>query len=71
MNFEAYSQRTCSLHEFCTNQKPKKTKKQKHFKKVRSNMQMVCVSKTQFAGLNDKQFYFHDGIVSLLLDIFF
>ena len=24
MNFEAYSQRICSLHEFCTNQKPKK-----------------------------------------------
>ena len=28
-------------------------------------MQMVCVNKTQFAGLNDKRFYFHDGIVSL------
>ena len=28
-------------------------------------MQMVCVDKTQFAGLNDKPFYFHDDIVSL------
>ena len=28
-------------------------------------MQMKYVKKTQFAGLNDKRFYFHDGIVSL------
>ena len=28
-------------------------------------MQMVSVNKAQFTGLNDKQFYFHDGIVSL------
>ena len=26
---------------------------------------MVSVNKTQFAGLNDKRFYFRDGIVSL------
>ena len=26
---------------------------------------MVSVNKTQFAGLNDKQFYFHDGVISL------
>ena len=26
MNFEAYSQRICSLHKFHTNQKPKKIK---------------------------------------------
>ena len=28
-------------------------------------MQMTCVNKTQFAGLSDKRFYFHDDIVSL------
>ena len=28
-------------------------------------MQMKSVRKTQFAGLNDKSFYFHDGIVSI------
>ena len=28
-------------------------------------MQMKSVKKTQLAGLNDKRFYFHDGIVSL------
>ena len=26
---------------------------------------MVSVNKAQFAGLNDKRFYFHNGIVSL------
>ena len=62
MNFEVYSQRICSLHEFCSNQKPKKIK-QKRFQIIKSNMQMTCVNKTQFAGLNDKRFYFHDGIV--------
>ena len=64
MNFEAYSQCTCSLHEFCTNQKPKKIK-QKRFQIIRWNMEMVCANRTQFAGLNDKRFYFHDGIVLL------
>ena len=28
-------------------------------------MQTKSVKKTQFAGLKDKRFYFHDGIVSL------
>ena len=28
-------------------------------------MRMKSVSKTQFAGLNNKRYYFHDGIVSL------
>ena len=28
-------------------------------------MPMVSVNKTQFAGLNDKRFYFNDGTVSL------
>ena len=70
MNFEAYAQRICSLHEFCANQKPKKIK-QKRFQVVRTNMQMVSVNKAQFAGLNDKRFYFYDGIVSLPSGHFF
>ena len=63
-NFEAYSQRICSLPEFYQNQKPQKIK-QKSFQIIKSNMQMVSVNKTQFACLNDKRFYFNDGIVSL------
>ena len=64
MNFEAYSQHICSLDEFCSNQKTKRIK-QKHFRIIKLNTQMPCVKKTQFAGLNDKRLYFHDGIVSL------
>ena len=46
------------------NQKKKKIK-QKRFQIIKSNMQMTCVNKTQFAGLNNKRFYFHGNIVSL------
>ena len=28
-------------------------------------MQMICINKTQFPGVNDNRFYFHDDIVSL------
>ena len=55
VNFEAYSQCVCSLHEFYGNQKPQKIK-QKRFQITKSNMQMVSVNKTQFAGLNNKRF---------------
>ena len=54
----------CSLHEFYQSQKPQKIK-QKRLQIIKSNMQMVSVNKTQFVGLNDKRFYFNDGIVSL------
>ena len=64
MDFEAYSSRLLSLYEFCYDNIPQKIK-QKRFQIVHNSMQMVSISKTQFAGLNDKRFYFHDGIVSL------
>ena len=64
MDFEAYSQRLFPLHQFCDKQKPKKIK-QKIFQIINFGMQMVFVNKTQFAGLNDKRFSFHNGIVSL------
>ena len=38
---------------------------QKRFQVKNTEMQMATVKKKQFAGLNDKQFYFYDGIVSL------
>ena len=46
------------------NKNPKKITK-KRFQIINNNTQMNIVNKTQFAGLNDKRFYFHDGIVSL------
>lgn len=33
-------------------------------------MQMKSVRKTKFGGLNDKRFYFHDGIVPLPFRLF-
>ena len=38
---------------------------QKRFQVLSNKMQMTSVNKIQFAGLNDKRFYFYDGIVSL------
>ena len=45
--------------------KNQKKIKQKRFQIINCGMRMVSVNKTQFAGLNDKRFYFHAGIVSL------
>ena len=38
---------------------------QKRFQISNESMKMKSVNKTQFAGLNDKRYYFHDGIISL------
>ena len=64
MDFDAYSSRLSSLYEYCDKQKPKKIT-QKRFQIINNNMQMNTVNNTQLAGLNDKRFYFHDGIISL------
>ena len=64
MNFEAYSERLATLHEYCFENKLKKIE-QKRFQVLKDSMEMKSVKKTQFAGLNDKRYYFDDGIVSL------
>ena len=70
MNFEAYSERLSNLHEYCF---PKKIKRieQKRFQVVNESMRIKLVNKTQFAGLDDERYYFHDGIVSLPFGHFF
>ena len=65
MNFEVYSERLATLHEYCFPKKIKRIEKKKRFQVVSESMRMKSVNKTQFAGLNDKRYYFHDGIVSL------
>ena len=64
MDFEVYSERLATLNGHYFNNKLKKNE-QKRFQVVNESMQMKSVRKTQFAGLNDKSFYFHDGIVFL------
>ena len=64
MNFEVSSERLATLHKYCF---PKKIKRieQKRFRVVNKSMRMKSVNKTQFAGLKDKRYYFHNAIVSL------
>ena len=69
MNFEAYSERLATLHEFWCPKKIKKIK-QKWFQIVNESMKMKSFNKTQFAGLNDKRYFFHNGIVSLPFEHF-
>ena len=64
MDFETYSERLATLQKYCFKSKPKIVK-QKRFQIINDSMPTKFVKKTQSAGLNDKRFYFHDGIVSL------
>ena len=64
MDFEAYSERLATLHDFFSLKKIKRIM-QKRFQIINESMKMKSVNEIQFAGLNDKRYYFHDGIVSL------
>ena len=67
MDFSAYCSRLANISNYfesyiCEN----KTKiKQKRFQIINDAMQMNTVNKIQFGQLNDKRFYFPNGIVSL------
>ena len=63
MTFEAYAARIMSLDELM-HPKPKKIT-QNRFQIKNAEMRMQSISKTQFAGLNDKFYFFYDDIVSL------
>ena len=66
MDFEAYSSKLANLYEYCDRFFPKTQKnEQKRFQIINESMQMKTVSKIQFGQLNDKRFYFSNGIVSL------
>ena len=66
MDFDSYSERLADLNKFSTEffRKPKKIQ-QKRFQIINEYMQMESVSKVQFGRLNDKRFYFSNGIMSL------
>ena len=65
MNFESYAERINVLKEIGNEEKEKKLP-QKGLQVKNTEMKMASVNKVQFASLNDKQFYFSGGIVSLL-----
>ena len=69
MNFDSYSNRLSDLTEYC-NELPNKPNpvqqiEQKRFQVINESMQMKSIRKVQFGQLNDKNFYFSNGIVSL------
>ena len=66
MNFDSYSKRLADLNEFSKEffKKPAKIE-QKRFQIINESMQMKSVSKVQFGQLNDKRFYFFNGLISL------
>ena len=66
MNFDSYSKRLSDLNEFSRDyiKKPKRIL-QKGFQIIHESMQMKSVSKVQFGQLNDKRFYFSNGLISL------
>ena len=63
MHFETHANRVMSLYDFA-NQKVKKIQRNR-FQIKNTKMRMQSISKTHLAGLNDKIFYFYDGIVSI------
>ena len=66
MDFNSYSKRLPDLNEFSKEflKKPVKIE-QKRFQIINESMQMKSVIKLQFDQLNDKRFYFSNGLIPL------
>ena len=64
MNFESYTKRIKVLREIDSEHAEKKLV-QKRCQVKNTQMKRTIVNKVQFASLNNKRYYFLDGIVSL------
>ena len=68
MDFDSYSNRLSDLteysNEFLYNPSKVEQIEQRRFEFKNDSMQMKSVSKVQFGQLNDKRFYFSNGIIS-------
>ena len=69
MHFEAYANRVISLNDF-TNQKVKNIQQNK-FQIKNTEIRMQSISKSRFAGLNDKDAIFMTVLFLCLLVIIF
>ena len=58
MDFESFASRIMDVREYTVSQKQAKSVKQTRFQLKRTDMRMAEQYKTQFAGLNDKRYYF-------------
>ena len=69
MNFDSYSTRLSDLteysNEFLTKPNEIQQIEQKRYQAINESIQMKSVSKVQFGQLNDKRFFFANGIISL------
>ena len=65
MMFENYAQRIKRLRCDLDQSEPPEKIRQKRLEVHNTNMKMKTVAKVKFARLNDKRYYFSDGIVSL------
>ena len=69
MDFDSYSNGLTDLTEysnkFLTTPNKVEQMEQKRFQVINESMQMKSVSKVQFRQLNDKRFYFSNGLVFL------
>ena len=65
MMFENYANRIKRLRHDLNISQSAESIKQKRFEIRNTNMKMTTVNKVKFARLNDKRYYFSDGIVSL------
>ena len=69
MDFDSYSNRLSDLTEyygnFVTKPNPVREFEEKRFQVINESMQMKSIRKVQFGQLNDKRFYFSNGILSL------
>ena len=64
MNFESYAGRIVTLRQ-PDDKRNKKQFAQKRLQVTNTEMKMNSVNKVQFTSLNNKRYYFSDGIVSL------
>ena len=64
MNFESYAKRIATLRE-PDDERSKKHIIQKRLQVTNTKMKMTGANKVQFPSLNNKRWYFSDGIVSL------
>ena len=69
MDFESYVSRLSDITDyfdnFVSNVNPVQRIEQKRFQVKNESMQMQSVQKVQFGQLNDKRFYFSNGLTSL------
>ena len=64
MYFEAYAEKIMNLREYQQESKKRKKMIQRRLQVESIEMKIISIKKSQFAGLNDKRYYFSDQTTS-------